>query len=100
MLTRIRVLATMRRHKSAIARVVLPMLATVWFSASASLCFGMTSDATADFSPRPAHHHDSAEHGAPMGHAPDAHRRQTPNHGHGKCPHCPASAAAGEGPSP
>jgi hypothetical protein len=96
------ILAALRRRKAAIVRVVLPILATVWFSTSASLCFAMVPDAVPDASPPSAHHHGST------GHSPDAHQHEhqtpqrsheTPQTGHGHCPHCPATTPAGDGSS-
>ena len=88
------ILASMRRRRRAVARVVLPLVVTVWFSASASPCLGMTlgsghaahTDAAAL-----THDHVRADHQAD--HQPDQ-RHEVPAHHHGSCPHCPSGPSS------
>jgi hypothetical protein len=92
-----RLLENLRKRKRAVAAVVLPLIATVWFSASASACLGMAVDshdrALADAAP-PPHDHSEA-HGHAGAHAGQAHSEdgalhaRGTSHSHGACPHCP-----------
>jgi hypothetical protein len=78
---------------------MLPLLATVWFSASASACLGMAVDshdrAPADAASAPHDHSDAHGHAAHAGqaHSEDgALHAQGTSHSHGACPHCPVSS--------
>jgi hypothetical protein len=82
------VLQRLRKRKTAVARMVLPLLATVWFSTSASLCFGMAADSE-DVRVDPAsagHDHYSQ--------TDDQHNQDA--HSHGACPHCPPGGSHDE----
>lgn len=81
-----RMFDALRRRKRAIGRVLLPLLAAVWFTSGASLCFGMSAESVRE-APA-AHDHDHANHAAH--HAP-AH--ESASHEHGSCPHCPNAVA-------
>jgi hypothetical protein len=96
---------TMRRHKAAIARALLPLLAVVWGSALASPCFGMSVEALdtpASEIPKQAHHHDTSahathDHDVTHASALAAHdhdvtktdREHAPSEQGPSCPHCP-----------
>jgi hypothetical protein len=90
---RVNVLQWLRRRKAGISSLLCPALATVWFSASASLCFGMAATIDASAATGSDHAldgHAHAEHPGGQQHTP-APPPHEPQHGHGGCPHCPPS---------
>lgn len=90
-MTTMRLLERLRRRKGVVARVVLPLLAAVWFSASASVCFGMAAESLQGMRADagvPSHDHSDTDH------QHHQHDRAPPTHG--DCPHCPAGGSHDE----
>lgn len=104
-MTPVNILHRLRKQKIRVVAVVLPLLATAWFGASASACIGM-GVGQLDVPPtveRGEHDHsgghdhlaqsDRSVHGSigyPGGEAPQS--ENAPSHSHGNCPHCPLPA--------
>lgn len=100
------VLQWLRKRKQKVVAAILPLLATVWFGASAWACVGMALGEIDGAAPGAAEKnvHDrsaSRDHGAHGDHATHAsgnpasepvHSHSAPAHSHGSCPHCPVSS--------
>jgi hypothetical protein len=95
-----KLLQRLRKRKRTVAGVILPLVATVWFSASASACLGMAVEGL-DLAPdgAAAHAHDHSDHQqSHAGDPPGTHSvSETHDHGqsspsHGPCPHCVGSS--------